>query len=155
MGPESCPKNPSYEDVCTGATGHVEVYDFDFAGNEATYEDLVRFFFQFHDPTTLNKQGNDKGTQYASVIYCYDDIQRKIANKVLKELQALISITGSSSDSSVISSAGYVGNVVSTDIRMATEFFEAKPEHQDYLSKHPKGYCNHKLRLKEWPKPKQ
>jgi peptide-methionine (S)-S-oxide reductase len=57
MGPKDAPKNPSYEDVCTGSTGHVEVYELEYSGDEKTYEDLVKFFFQFHDPTTLNKQG--------------------------------------------------------------------------------------------------
>ena len=56
MGPSSANVNPTYEDVCSGVTGHVEVYDFVFDGNEKTYEDLVKFFFQFHDPTTLNRQ---------------------------------------------------------------------------------------------------
>lgn len=75
MGPPSSGANPSYRDVCSGTTGHVEVYDCEFDGNEETYEQLVRHFFMFHDPTTLNKQGNDKGTQYASVLYCYDQKQ--------------------------------------------------------------------------------
>jgi peptide-methionine (S)-S-oxide reductase len=75
MGPPSSGANPSYRDVCSGTTGHVEVYDCEFDGNEETYEQLVRHFFMFHDPTTLNKQGNDRGTQYASVLYCYDQKQ--------------------------------------------------------------------------------
>lgn len=57
MGPADAPKNPNYKQVCSGETGHVEVYDFDFKGDEKTYEDLVRFFFQFHDPTTPDRQG--------------------------------------------------------------------------------------------------
>lgn len=61
--------------MCTGATGHVEVYDFTFEGGEKAYEDLVKHFFMFHDPTTLNRQGNDRGTQYASAIFTYDEKQ--------------------------------------------------------------------------------
>lgn len=75
MGPTTSVANPSYRAVCSGTTGHVEVYDCVFDGNEETYEKLVRHFFMFHDPTTLNKQGNDAGTQYASVLYCYDQKQ--------------------------------------------------------------------------------
>ena len=75
MGPSTSAPNPSYREVCSGTTGHVEVYDCEFDGNEETYEQLVRHFFMFHDPTTLNKQGNDRGTQYASVLYCYDQKQ--------------------------------------------------------------------------------
>lgn len=75
MGPTTSKANPSYREVCSGSTGHVEVYDVEFDGKEDTYEQLVRHFFSFHDPTTLNAQGNDRGTQYASVLYCYDDIQ--------------------------------------------------------------------------------
>jgi peptide-methionine (S)-S-oxide reductase len=61
--------------VCSGATGHVEVYELEYVGGDVAYEQLVRWFFQFHDPTTLNSQGNDQGEQYASVIYCYSDAQ--------------------------------------------------------------------------------
>jgi peptide-methionine (S)-S-oxide reductase len=91
MGPPSAKPNPTYREVCTGRTGHVEVYDCTFEGDELTYEKLVRHFFAFHDPTTLNRQGNDRGTQYASVIFCYDDVQKQIATKVKNELQELVS----------------------------------------------------------------
>ena len=91
MGPTTSKENPSYREVCSGSTGHVEVYDCVFDGNEETYEQLVRHFFMFHDPTTLNRQGNDQGTQYASVLYCYDQKQTEIANKVKSELQDLVS----------------------------------------------------------------
>ena len=75
MGPETAKKNPTYREVCTGTTQHVEVYDLKFDGDEKTYESLVKHFFQFHDPTTLNYQGNDRGTQYASAIFYYDSKQ--------------------------------------------------------------------------------
>ena len=107
-GPKS---NPSYREVCGGQTGHVEVYDLEFKGDEQAYEQLVKHFFSFHDPTTLNRQGNDAGTQYASAIFCYDEKQKEIASKVKRELQDLLS-------------AGKVGNyqgkAITTDIRLVT-----------------------------------
>lgn len=142
MGPPNAPENPNYRDVCTGATGHVEVYDFEYSGGSAYYEELVKFFFQFHDPTTLNRQGNDRGTQYASVIYCYSDEQLQIAKRVKAELQELI-------DGNKIK--GYKEKVVSTDIRRSTKFYPAHKEHQDYLMQNPNGYCNHRIRFGLWP----
>ena len=67
MGPKDAKKNPTYKEVCNGDTGHIEVYDFQYSGGEEMFERLVRFFFQFHDPTTLNAQQGDVGRQYASV----------------------------------------------------------------------------------------
>jgi peptide-methionine (S)-S-oxide reductase len=90
MGPADSPDNPNYKEVCGGYTGHVEVYEFGYSGGPAYFEALVRFFFQFHDPTTLKRQGNDVGTQYASVIYCSDEGQVVIAEKVKAELQVLL-----------------------------------------------------------------
>jgi peptide-methionine (S)-S-oxide reductase len=90
MGPVTSKPNPTYREVCSGMTGHVEVYDCEFDGEEKTYEKLVRHFFSFHDPTTMNQQGNDKGTQYASVIFCYDQKQTEIASRVKAELQELL-----------------------------------------------------------------
>jgi len=87
--------------------------------------------------------GNDKGTQYASVIYCYDSRQLEIAKRVSQELQELL-------NKGVVTN--FLGKSVSTDIRIATEFFPAKDEHQEYLSKNPNGYCNHRIRLQQWPK---
>ena len=143
IGPKGSKPNPSYQDVCTGTTGYVEVYDLEFQGGEAYYEAMVRFFFQFHDPTTFNKQGNDAGTQYSSVIYCYDPIQQRIASKVKDELQQLIS-------KKMINC--YKEGMVTTDIRMVeSDFVPAHEAHQDYLMKNPRGYCNHRMYLKEWP----
>jgi peptide-methionine (S)-S-oxide reductase len=124
-----------------GRTGHVEVYAFTYSGGDAMYEEIVKFFFQFHDPTTPNQQGNDRGTQYASVIYCYDRKQREIANRVIERLQNML-------DESKISC--YSGKKVTTAVLDSTEFFEARDDHQEYLSKNPRGYCNHKIRFKEW-----
>ena len=146
LGPKGSPKNPSYQDVCTGTTGYVEVYDLEFQGGEEYYEAMVRFFFQFHDPTTVNKQGNDAGTQYASVIYCYDQLQFDVATKVKDELQHLIL-------NKCIPEKCYKESTVTTDIRMVdSEFVPAHEAHQDYLMKNPRGYCNHRMYLKEWPK---
>lgn len=145
MGPVSAPPNPNYEDVCTGKTGHVEVYNFEYTGGDEFYEAAVRYFFQFHDPTTLNRQGNDAGTQYASVIYCYTKLQFDIATRVKEQLQLFL-------NNGNIPKGTYQSVRVSTDIRMVeTQFFEAKQEHQDYLTKNPTGYCNHRLRLQTWP----
>ncbi len=142
MGPASAPKNPSYEDVCSGRTGHVEVFEFSFTGGAEYYEALVQFFFQFHDPTTQDRQGNDRGTQYASVIYCYDQTQFDIATKKKNELQAILHKH---------KLACFNGPTVSTDIRMSTTFYPAHKEHQDYLMNNPRGYCNHRVRFTEWP----
>lgn len=142
MGPATAKSNPSYEEVCRGDTGHVEVFHFSYSGGESTYRELCQFFFQFHDPTTLDRQQNDIGTQYASVIFCYDDMQMKIATETKQELQALI-------DSGKVTC--YKNKTVVTDIRKATIFYAAHAEHQEYLDKNPKGYCSHKIFLKEWP----
>jgi peptide-methionine (S)-S-oxide reductase len=144
MGPADAKANPSYKEVCSGATGHVEVYDLEFSGGEEMFEKLVKFFFQFHDPTTFNKQGNDSGTQYASVIYCYDAKQMDIASRVKDELQQLL-------NDGKISENVFSGKRVTTSIRKANKFYPAHEEHQEYLTKNPNGYCNHRIRIKEWP----
>lgn len=142
MGPEGAKESPSYKEVCEGTTGHVEVFNFTYKGGEEMYEQIVRFFFQFHDPTTLNRQKNDKGTQYASVIYYADEKQKAIALKVRAELQALM-------DEGKISC--FMEPKVTTAVLPATVFYPAHDEHQEYLSKNPKGYCNHRVRFPEWP----
>jgi peptide-methionine (S)-S-oxide reductase len=142
MGPKGAPPNPTYEDVHTGETGHVEVYAVEFKGGVNQYEELVKFFFQFHDPTTPDRQGNDTGTQYASVIYCFDEVQFRIAQRIKEELQKHI-------HSGAIKC--FASKTVTTDIRMSTIFYQAHENHQDYLQKHPRGYCNHKLYFDEWP----
>ena len=142
MGPRHAQSYPTYEEVCSGTTGHVEIYDFFYNGDEITYERLVRHFFMFHDPTTVDQQGNDVGSQYASVIYCYDDMQKEIATRVRDELQEYVS-------SGII--MGYIGKYVVTEIRDATIFYKAEESHQSYLDKNPQGYCNHRYRFKSWP----
>ena len=142
IGPKGAKVDPSYREVCTGETGHVEVFYLEYEGGEVVYEELCRFLFQFTDPTTLNRQGGDIGTQYANVIYCYDQKQMEIAKKVLIEAQELL-------DKGLITT--YENKKISTDIREATIFYPAHEEHQLYLEKNPNGYCNHRLRIKEWP----
>lgn len=134
----TAPPNPTYRQVCSGSTGYVEVYDCEFDGKEQTFEKLIRHFFSFHDPTTLNRQGNDAGTQYSSVIFCYDDKQAEIANKVKNEVQELIN-------------AGKIRNFqnkqITTAVVPATKFYKAQDDHQQYLEKNPWGYCNHAYRF--------
>jgi peptide-methionine (S)-S-oxide reductase len=144
MGPKNAPANPSYKDVCTGKTKHVEVYDVEFTGGAAYFEAMIKFFFMFHDPTTFNRQGNDTGTQYASVIYCYNKEEFDIATKVKDELQELI-------NKKMLKNA-YSSFRVTTSVRMVeAPFFEAHKEHQDYLAQNPNGYCNHGFKFKKWP----
>ena len=101
----------------------------------------MRFFFQFHDPTTRNRQGNDSGFQYASWIFCGDAVQTTIATKVRSELQAAI-------DAGAVTC--YTNRNITTRITPLTEFTKASTDHQAYLEKNPNGYCNHRIRLKEW-----
>ena len=127
-------KNPSYRQVCSGSTGHVEVLNIELseeATNEQVFEDIIRFFFQFHDPTTLNRQGNDTGTQYGSVIFTTDATQERIAKKVMDELQMLLYAGKIKS---------FTNQKVSTLITPANTFYEAHAEHQEYLEKNPYGY---------------
>ena len=143
MGPPGCKSNPTYKEVCSGSTGCVEVFDMTYHGGAEMYRELVHFFFQFHDPTTMNQQGNDKGTQYASVIFCYDNIQKDIALEVIKELQDHL-------DNKLLTC--YKGDQITTAVVDSTIFYEAHDEHQEYLAQNPSGYCNHRIRFKEWPK---
>jgi len=123
-------KNPSYKDVCTGKTGHAEVLQLQFDANKVNYGDLVRFFFRMHDPTTLNRQGNDAGTQYRSAIFFHTPEQKVVAEQVKQEIEK---------------AEKYTSPIV-TEISAATEFFVAEDYHQDYLDHNPTGYCNHRLR---------
>jgi len=136
------PKNPSYRQVCTGASGHVEVLHVELNDPVAHFEELVKFFFLFHDPTTADRQGNDVGTQYSSAIFVQDEEQRKVVNKVIGDLESILD-TGKVKP--------YHGKKVTTGIHEATEFYPAHQEHQEYLMKNPNGYCNHYMRMKEWP----
>ncbi|GMI44627.1 hypothetical protein TrCOL_g353 [Triparma columacea] len=134
--------NPSYREVCTGSTGHIEVLEVELYDPNAHYEELLRFFFMFHDPTTKNRQGNDVGSQYSSHIFTYDDKQASIAKKVVGQIQDSMS-RGTLSN--------YEGSAVKTQITPATKFYPAEASHQDYLAKNPNGYCNHFFRFKTFP----
>lgn len=135
-------KNPTYQQVCSGSSGHVEVLYVELKNPHKHFEELVRFFFSFHDPTTKNRQGNDSGFQYASFIFAADDEQNIIAQRVRRELQTLV-------DEKKVRK--YSNKTVKTRIGPLQEFTEAHEGHQEYLSKNPRGYCNHYLRIKEWP----
>jgi peptide-methionine (S)-S-oxide reductase len=134
-------KDPSYRQVCSGSTGHVEVLMVELNDPATNYEALVRFFFQFHDPTTLNRQGNDVGSQYGSVIFCQDEEQKKIAAKVMAELQGLVTA----------GKIKYAKSTLQTGVVDLQSFYPANAEHQAYLDKNPSGYCNHAFRFRSWP----
>jgi peptide-methionine (S)-S-oxide reductase len=119
--------NPTYREVCTGGTGHAEVVRVVFRPADVTYEDLLRVFWENHDPTQGMRQGNDVGTQYRSAIYSGDDAQRAAAEVSRDAYQKRLS------------EAGY--GRITTEITPATEFYYAEDYHQQYLAKNPDGYC--------------
>ena len=119
--------NPSYRDVCGGTTGHAEVVLVVFDPKKVRYDDLLRVFWESHDPTQGNRQGNDVGTQYRSGIYCYGDEQRTLAEASRTMFQQQLS------------AARY--GPITTEILPAPEFFYAEDYHQQYLAKNPNGYC--------------
>jgi len=123
-------QNPTYEDVCSGRTGHAEAVQVTFDPTRVTYEEILRYFFRLHDPTTLNRQHNDIGSQYRSAIFYHDEEQREIAERVREEVDR----------------SGQWEDPVVTEIVPATEFYDAEAYHQDYLVKHPGGYNCHFLR---------
>ena len=110
--------------------GHAEAIEITFDPEQISYRDLLEFFFQIHDPTTLNRQGNDIGTSYRSAIFYLDDEQRRIAEETIADVEA---------------SGRWPGKVV-TDVTPAGAFWEAEPEHQDYLEHYPNGYTCHFVR---------
>ena len=118
--------NPDYESVCSGQTGHAEIVDILFDPQVVSFRDLLEIFFVIHDPTTLNYQGNDHGTQYRSVIFTHSVEQTKIAHEVVGELE----------DSKI-----YFNPVV-TQIEVAPTIYPAEDYHQNYFQEHPnQGYC--------------
>lgn len=118
--------DPSYRDVCTGTTGHAEVVQVTFDPDVITYRDLLEIFFAMHDPTTLNRQGADVGTQYRSVVFWHDEEQRRTAETLISELNA---------------SGTWRGPIV-TQVAQAPEFYVAEEYHQGYYSQNPsQGYC--------------
>jgi peptide methionine sulfoxide reductase msrA/msrB len=122
--------NPTYDDVHTGRTGHAEAVQIVFNPRRISYESILRYFFRLHDPTTPNRQGNDRGTQYRSAIFWNSEEQRNTAERVKAEVDA---------------SGKWPGRVV-TEIAKAGPFYPAEDDHQDYLQKNPGGYTCHYLR---------
>ncbi len=122
--------NPTYRDVVVGDTGHAEAVAVHFDPGTLSYETLLDYFFRLHDPTTANRQGNDIGSQYRSVIFYRTEAQKMLAERKKQALDA----------------SGKWKNPVVTEIRPATQFYPAEDYHQDYLQKNPMGYNCHYLR---------
>jgi peptide-methionine (S)-S-oxide reductase len=119
--------NPTYEEVCTGSTGHTEVVRVIYDPEKIDYEDLLKIFWESHDPTQGMRQGNDVGTQYRSAIYVLDEEQRRIAEESKRTYQARLSAAGKGE--------------ISTEVVDAPVFYYAEDYHQQYLAKNPDGYC--------------
>ena len=118
--------NPNYEQVTTGMTGHAEVVQISFNPLQISYIELLEIYFKTHDPTTLNKQGADVGTQYRSIVLYHHDEQRKQAEKVIEEL----------------GSAGIWNHPIVTQVEPFEEFYKAEDYHQEYFENNPnQGYC--------------
>jgi peptide-methionine (S)-S-oxide reductase len=120
-------QNPTYEEVCSGLTGHTEVVKVVYDPNKVSYEDLLRVFWESHDPTQGMRQGNDVGTQYRSAIYYANEEQREAAEHSKGVYQKRLNTAG-------------VGTIT-TEVLKAPEFFYAEDYHQQYLAKNPGGYC--------------
>ena len=121
-------KNPTYEEVCTGNTGHAEVAQITFDPEITSFSEILEVFFETHDPTTLNRQGNDVGTQYRSVIFYHSEKQKETAEKVIKLFE----------DEKVYNKP------VVTEVTPFTAFYPAEKYHQDYFEKNPdQPYCQY------------
>ena len=119
-------ENPDYHTVCTGRTGHVEVVQITFDPAVTSYRDILEVFFSIHDPTSMDRQGNDAGTQYRSVIFTHSDQQRDTAQRIIAELNE----------------DGVAGRPIVTQVRPATTFYKAEDYHQNYYNDNPnEGYC--------------
>jgi len=119
--------NPTYEEVCTGETGHAEVVRVIYDPQKIDYEDLLKTFWESHDPTQGMRQGNDVGTQYRSAIYVLDKEQREVAEESKRLYQARLTAAGR--------------GTITTETADVPEFFYAEDYHQQYLAKNPDGYC--------------
>ncbi|HEV2282213.1 MAG TPA: peptide-methionine (S)-S-oxide reductase MsrA [bacterium] len=118
--------SPSYQQVCTGTTGHAEVVQVTFDPRALSYRDLLEVFFNIHDPTTLNRQGHDIGTQYRSAIYYHSPQQKAIAEQTIREL----------------GEARRWANPIVTEVAPLTAFYKAEPYHQEYFAHNPfQPYC--------------
>ncbi len=119
------PGRPTYREICSGLTGHAEVVKITFDADVITYEDILIIFMTTHDPTTLNKQGADRGTQYRSVIYYHNTAQKEVAEIVIKELGT------------------YYEDPIVTEVSEGQILYEAEKEHQDYYKNNQaQGYCS-------------
>ena len=119
------PGKPTYREICSGLTGHAEVIQITFNADIISFEDILVIFMTTHDPTTLNQQGADRGTQYRSVIYYHNENQQKIAEEVLKQIQP------------------YYSDKIETELSEIPVFYEAEQEHQDFYKKNQGfGYCS-------------
>ncbi|MCA0151660.1 peptide-methionine (S)-S-oxide reductase MsrA [Winogradskyella vincentii] len=121
----NAPGKPTYREICSGLTGHAEVIQITFDASVITYEDIIIIFMTTHDPTTLNRQGADRGTQYRSVIFYHSEEQKKISETVVNEL------------------GKYYEDPIVTEITEASTFYEAEEEHQNYYrNNQQQGYCS-------------
>lgn len=126
-------KNPTYDQVCTGTTGHAEVIQVTYDPEVISYKELLGVFWKLHDPTTLNRQGNDVGTQYRSAIYFHDDDQRTLAEEYKKKLDE----------------SGAFRAPIVTEITELGDFYPAEDYHQNYFRENPRqGYCAFVIRPK-------
>lgn len=124
-------ENPSYEEVCGKATGHIEVVQIRYDASLVSFNDLLAVFFTVHDPTTLDRQGNDVGPQYASAVFCQDEEQREAVQAMIPEVEQML------------------GKPVVTQVRDAARFWPAEPIHQNYYELNPdQGYCQFVIRPK-------
>lgn len=122
--------DPKYQDITAGQTGHAEAVKVSFDKEVTSLEDILRFFFKMHDPTTSNRQGNDMGTQYRSTIFIRDEKHVEAATKIIEETNE----------------SGRFSNLVTTTVESEKEFYDAEEHHQDYLKKNPGGYSCHFIR---------
>ncbi len=119
-------ENPTYEAVCSGSTGHAEVTQITYDPKVISFDELLEVFWKTHDPTTLNRQGNDVGTQYRSVIFYHNEEQKRLAEKYKEELNK----------------SGAWDKPIVTEISLFTKFYSAERYHQDYYENNPnQGYC--------------
>jgi peptide-methionine (S)-S-oxide reductase len=126
-------QNPTYKQVCSGTTGHAEVIQIQYDPSVVTFQKLLEVFFQTHDPTTLNRQGNDVGTQYRSVIFYHNDDQRRISEEIIRRLDE---------------AKAFRAPIV-TQVDRFTKFYEAEDYHHDYFSTNPnQPYCTAVIRPK-------
>ena len=119
-------ENPTYNEVCSGRTGHAEAIEIIYDSEKADYDQLLEVFWAVHDPTQVNRQGNDVGTQYRSVIFYHDTEQEKKAEKSIKKLER----------------SKIFRTPIATEIMPADKFWSAEDYHQKYLQMNPGGYCH-------------